>query len=174
MQLYEKQRRMYFIILAVVVIILAVAQVVLERMFKESADEVVDAHTRIAELRSTAESKQELLVRYKDFEAAVTEQMGAATVFPANAMEMFTAVDAVMKEYHIEHTNSSSSSGTAAGGIMQLHISYSGEYYDLLKALADLRSGEYAMRISDFRINADEQGKVSGTMTVLSIVGGAE
>lgn len=164
---------MYFLIFAVVVILLAVAQVVLDRMLRESADKVISAQTRIAELRSTTESKQMLLTRYRDFEATVTEQMGAATVFPSNAMEMFTAVDAVMKEYHIEHTNSSSSS-TSAGGIMQLHISYNGEYYDLLKALADLRSGEYAMRVSDFKISAVEKGKVSGTMTILSAAGIAE
>lgn len=166
--LNDKQKRRYFILLALIVIILAGVQLYLQRAFDEATEELVSAHMNIAELRSTSDSKQTLLKRYKDFEAVIMAQMGAATVFPSSAMEMYTAVDAVMKANRVEHTNSSSSSSTAPGGVLQLQITYSGSYYDILKALADLRTGEYAMRVSDFKISAIEGSRVSGVMTVLS------
>jgi hypothetical protein len=73
-----------------------------------------------------------------------------------------------MKDNGLEHTNRSSSSGVEPGGVLQLQISFSGPYYGVLKALAALRECEYAMRISDFRVNAEADGKVSGSMTILS------
>lgn len=164
----EKQKKSYVLLLALVVVLLIAAQVFLERTFRNTSAELASARGSLAAAKRTAEDRNTLLDKYKTFESRSTTPGKSERIFPENALELFSVVDRAMKDNRLEHTNRSSSSGTKPGGVMQLQISFNGPYYGVVKALAALRESNYVMRISDFRITAQADGKVTGTMTILS------
>ena len=164
----EKQRRNYTILVAVVVLLLLGGQFWLQREFDKSQSQLDRLSNELASQRKTVETRSALLEKYKSFEALATGPSRPQLTYPENALELFAVVDKALKDHGLEHTNRDPSNETAPGGVLQLQISFSGPYYGLLKALAALRESEYVMRVSDFSIAASENGRISGTMTVLS------
>lgn len=164
----EKQKKTFVSLLALVVVLLIAAQLFLQRTFQSTSAELASARGQLAAIKKTTDDRYSLLEKYKSFEAQAATPGRTERAFPENALELFAVVDRAMKDNRLEHTNRSSSSGTEPGGVLQLQISFNGPYYGVIKALATLRESEYVMRISDFRITAQADGKVSGTMTILS------
>ena len=164
----ERQRRSYTLLAVVVVVLLLGAQYWLQREYNESERQLGRLRGELSTERRTVESRYALLEKYKLFESLAGGTNRPERLYPENALELFAVVDRALKENGLDHTNRSSSSDTAPGGVLQLQISFSGPYYGVLKALAALRESEYVMRVSDFRLSAQENGRVSGTMTILS------
>ncbi|MDL2263027.1 hypothetical protein LJC31_00080 [Synergistaceae bacterium OttesenSCG-928-I11] len=164
----EKQKKTYVFLLSIVVVLLLAAQFFLQHTFENTSAELARTSGNLEALKKTADARYALLDKYKSFESLAAAPGKSTRAFPENALELFAVVDRAMKDNRLEHTNRSSSSGTEPGGVLQLQIAFSGPYYGVMKALATLRESEYVMRISDFRITAESDGKVSGSMTILS------
>lgn len=168
----KKQHRYALIaICAVVILLLVAAQIWLEREYELAVGNVERANVTLDMVKAKADARRMLLERYKDFDAMISAGSHKLPVYPSTALELFTEVDEAMKRYHVEHTNRSSSGGSNKGSTIQLQISFSGSYYGVLNALAALRDSSYMMKISDLMIKADDGGKVSGTMTIISSTG---
>ena len=163
----EKQKKTYIFLLSIVVVLLLAAQFFLQHTFRNTTAELARVSGNLEALKRTGDARYTLLEKYKSFESQTATPGASQRVFPENALELFAVVDRAMKDNFLEHTNRSSS-GAEPGGVLQLQISFNGPYYGMMKALATLRESEYVMRISDFRITAGADGKVSGSMTILS------
>lgn len=168
MMITESQKRTYIVILTVIAIALVAAQYLLARELESVSEELKHERRQLETIHMRNDDRRLLLERYKEFSALVSPAGHQAKVFPTSALELFTVIDAAMKENHVEHTNRSGSGGGEAGSAIRLQLSFSGTYYSLLKSLASLRESDHIMRISDIRFNADSGEKVSGTMTVTS------
>ncbi|MDR3077026.1 MAG: hypothetical protein LBU26_06960, partial [Synergistaceae bacterium] len=82
--------------------------------------------------------------------------------------ELFTALSKVLTDYQIVHQNLTSTAGVQPGANFTLQITFNGEYYKVMKALAAIRESGYIMRISELRLNAEGNGNVYGTMNIVS------
>lgn len=164
----EKQRRTYFLLLTLLTIVLVAAQFGLHYLLETASTDLAIEYGELENLKQTVDARHVLLERYKAFEAQSKSEGMQPQVYPETALELFTAVDSALKENQVEHTNRNSSSGTEPGGVLQLQITFSGSYYNVMKALAQLRSGQYAMCLADFSITAENDGRVTGHMTILS------
>jgi hypothetical protein len=90
-------------------------------------------------------------------------------MFPANPLELFTTVGSVLQDYSVDFTNSTSNLTVKPGENFTLSINIlSGQYYNLMKALAAIRENNYIMRINELRLNADGGGLVKGSMSIIS------
>lgn len=164
----EKQKRGYTLLAGIVVILLLAGQFWLQKEFDKSSGELERLQNELATQRKTVESRSALLEKYKFFEVLAIGPNQPERVYPENALELFAVVDKALKDNNLEHTNKNQSIDTAPGGTLQLQISFTGPYYGVLKALATLRESEYVMRVSDFKLSAEENSRVSGSMTILS------
>ena len=161
------QMRMYALVATVLVVLLLVVQMFALRSFAAKSQEFAITKEGVTSSKSQVEAKAKLLSEYKSLKnSAPKEKMN-----PESALELYTIVDKALNDNAIEHTNRSSSAGTVEqGGALQIQIDFRGSYYGLLKALAALRDAKYLMRISTFHLNGEDNGRVSGSMTVLSTV----
>ncbi|MDR1471182.1 MAG: hypothetical protein LBS75_01545 [Synergistaceae bacterium] len=166
----EKQHALYGVLMAFVVVLFLVAQFVLQHTLKSASEELASVSTNLASEKRTAESRKLLVERYKSFESLAMNYSRSERVFPVNAREFFTAMDKVLKDNLVEYTSRSASPQTTPGGRLELQFSFSGPYYGVLKALAALRENEYVMRVSNLVIEAEAEGRVSGSMSVISTV----
>jgi hypothetical protein len=73
-----------------------------------------------------------------------------------------------MKDYSIDFVNAGSTVGVKPGANFTLQIKFSGQYYNLVKALAAIRESGFIMRISELNLNAEGHGTVNGTMSIIS------
>jgi hypothetical protein len=85
-----------------------------------------------------------------------------------NGALLFQALNSVMTDYNIEFVNAGSTVGVQPGANFTLQIKFSGQYYNLVKALAAIRESGFIMRISELNVNAEGDGAVNGTMSIIS------
>lgn len=161
------QMRMYALVATVLVALLLIVQVFAFRSFEAKSQELALIKEGVASSKSQVEAKAKLVSEYKTLKNSAPKEK----VNPGSALELYTIVDKALNDNAIEHTNKSSSAATAEqGGALQIQIDFRGSYYGLLKALATLRDAGYLMRISTFQLNGEDNGRVNGSMTVLSTV----
>jgi hypothetical protein len=168
----EKQHRMYGVVMFFVIVLMLGAQFLLQYTLKEASGQLVSVSSSLATDKRTLESQRSLSERYKSFELLATSQGGANRQFPLTPSELYIALDRVLKDYSIEFTQSTSNQQVQAGGTFTLTISFSGPYYNVLKALAAIRESEYIMKISNLKLNAQGNGSVTGSMSIVSTARG--
>jgi hypothetical protein len=164
----QKQQRLYGILVAITVVLLLVAQFLLQYALKGTSRELVAAKDNLLMLRQSINSKTSLVEKYKQFEIVVSNPNAPERGYPQNGSELYAILDKSLGDNGVDHSNTSPTSGTPPGGELRLQITFNGSYYSVLKALAAMRESPIVMRISAFRIDATNEGQVSGTMTVLS------
>jgi hypothetical protein len=165
----EKQHKTYGTLMCVAVILLLAAQGGLQYIFQQTSEELVSVSTSLAADNRTLKSQQSLNEKYSAFETLLTgSQSGADRKFPINGRELFTALAGVLKNYSVEFTSSSDNAGVQPGADFTLYISLSGQYYNVVKALAAIRESNYIMKISELALNAEGDGNVRGTMSIMS------
>jgi hypothetical protein len=164
----EKQHKLYGVLMFFVIILFLGAQYLLQYTLKDASERLVSVRTSLASEKKTLDSQKSLNERYKSFELLASGQGGTERQFPENASELFIALDRVLKEYQVEFTNSSPNSNIQPGGSFVLSISFTGPYYNVIKALAAIRESEYIMRITELKLNAQGSGVVKGTMNITS------
>lgn len=165
-----KHRRAYIFIAALFLIALLAGQYLLSNKFKASLDDAEMMRIALEENKGRTNARRQLLEKYRTFESTISSQGIARKIFPANPLELFTEIDTSMKKFHVEHTNRSGSSGSTPGSSLQLQISFSGTYYGVMQALAALRESVYIMRVADFQLAAEDRGRVSGAMSIISAI----
>jgi hypothetical protein len=164
----EKQHRAYGILMFFAVVLLLGAQYVLQYTLRQASDELVSAKTTLSSDERTLNAQRSLNERYKTFQQIVAGQAGTDRKFPVNGRELFTALSNVLQVYNIEFTNSSPNAEVQPGAGFTLQITLSGQYYNVIKALAAIRESSYIMRISQLNLRADGNGVVRGTMSIVS------
>ena len=165
----DKQSKAYGVLIFFVVILLLGSQFGLQHMFKQSSAELSSFQQSLARDRNQLNSRMSLSERYDAFQARANEHAGADRQFPVNGAELFRALNSVMQSYNIEFFNNSTTAGVQPGAPFILQISFSGRYYNLMKALAAIRESGFIMRIEEINLSADGDETVSGTMSIRSI-----
>jgi hypothetical protein len=168
----EKQQKMYGILMIAVVILLLAAQYILQYTLRQASEQLVSIRTSLSSEHSMVNSQRSLSERLKSFEVLASGQGGSERLFPENPRELFTAVGNVLQDYSVEFTQSSSNLAVKPGENFTLSISFNGQYYNVMKALAAIRENNYIMRINELRLNADGGGLVKGSMSIVSTAQG--
>jgi hypothetical protein len=155
----------------VVVILLLAAQYILQLGLQQASEQMISIRTSLSTESGMLNSQRSLSEKLKSFEVLASGQGGAERLFPANPRELFAAVGSVLQEYNIDFTNSSSNLTVKPGENFTLSIGFSGQYYNFMKALAAIRESSYVMRISELRLEAQNEG-VKGSMSIVSTAQG--
>jgi|GEM_PF-3093084 len=164
----EKQSRAYGVLIFFVVVLLLGAQFGLQYMFKQSSEELVSIQSSLSNDKRQLSSQRSLSSRYDVFQELAQGTAGTERQFPVNGALLFQALNSVMKDYNIDFVNAGSTVGVNPGANFTLQIRFSGQYYNLIKALAAIRESGYIMRISELNVNAEGNGLVNGTMSIIS------
>jgi hypothetical protein len=164
----EKQHKMYGVLMVAVVILLLAAQYILQRTLQQASEELISIKTSLSSEQSMLSSQRSLSERLKSFEVLASGYGGSERLFPENPRELFAAVGGVLQDYSVEFTQSSSNLTVKPGENFTLAISFNGQYYNVMKALAAIRENNYIMRINELRLNAESSGAVRGSMNIVS------
>jgi hypothetical protein len=165
----QKQQRLYGLMVMVTVILLIVAQFVLFITLKTASEDLASIRSQLSSLKKTQDERLKLVQEYQGFEVIASRPGRQDALFPATALDLYTMVDRVLTANGIEHTNRTSSRETPPGGELRLDITFSGPYYNILKALAAFRDAEFVMRVADFNISSGQSdGAASGSMSIVS------
>jgi hypothetical protein len=151
-----------------VVVLLLAAQFVLQYTLRQASDELVSVKTSLSSDERTLNSQRSLNERYKTFQQIVAGQAGTDRKFPVNGRELHEAVSSVLSDYSIEFDSNTSNVGVQPGAAFTLQITFSGQYYNVIKALAAIRESSYIMRMSELNLTAEGGGAVRGTMSIVS------
>ena len=151
-----------------VVMLLLGAQFVLQYTLRQSSDELISVKTSLSSDERTLNAQRSLNERYKTFQQIVTGHAGTDRKFPVSGSELYTALANVLRDYNIEFTTSGSTAGVQPGAGFTMTITFSGQYYNVIKALAAIRESSYIMRMSDLNLTALCGGVVSGRMNIVS------
>jgi hypothetical protein len=150
------------------VVLLLGAQFVLQYTLRQASDELVSVKTSLSSDERTLNAQRSLNERYKTFQQVVSGHTGTDRKFPIDGIELYTALSNVLTLYDIEFTSGTSTAGVQPGAGFTLRITFSGQYYNVIKALAAIRESSYIMRMSELNITANGAGSVSGTMNIVS------
>jgi hypothetical protein len=170
----EKQNKAYGVLIFFVVILLLAAQFGLQYMFKQSSEELISIQSSLSTDKRQLDSQRSLSSRYDAFHDLTQGYSGAERQFPVNGALLFQALNSVMQDYNIEFVNAGSTVGVQPGANFTLQIRFSGQYYNLMKALAAIRESGFIMRISELNLNAEGNGVVNGTMSIISTAARAQ
>jgi hypothetical protein len=164
----EKQQKTYVALMVVVVILLLGAQFGLQYMFRQASAELVSVTNSLAAENKTFQSRRSLSERYKAFQEKMLGQSGSDRQFPLSGIDLFAALNNIFRDYSIESVNKSTTTGTQPGQPFTLQIEFKGQYYNLIKALAAARESGILMRVSALSVEAQGDGNVKGTMSIIS------
>jgi len=164
----DKQSKAYGVLIFFVVVLLLAAQFGLRYMFKQSSEELVSLQTSLAGDKNHLNSQMSLSSRYDIFQELTRGHAGVERQFPVNGALLFQALNHVMRDYNIDFVNAGSTVGVQPGANFTLQIRFSGQYYNLIKALAAIRESGFIMRISELNVSAEGDGAVNGTMSIIS------
>jgi len=170
----EKQRKAYGILILFIVVLLLAVQYGLLYMLRQSGRELVSLQSALAYDRGQLDSQIALSSGYDAFRGIVSEHTDAGRRFPANGALLFQALNSVMNDYNIDFVNVGSTARGQYDSDFTLQIRFSGQYYDLIKALAAIRESEFIMRLSELNVSAEGSGAVSGIMSIISLAARTE
>jgi hypothetical protein len=165
----QQQQRLYGVLIAFTVILLVLAQVLLLQTLKRTTGELVSARQQLIGNRKELDDRTELEKNYEKFSNTVQPPGGQEATFPATELDLYNMIENIMIARSIEHTNSSASGGqNAPGSELRLRITFNGAYYNIMKLLAEFRATPYVIRVADFSISGQTDGKISGSLTIIS------
>ena len=170
----EKQGKAYGVLIFFVVVLLLGAQFGLQYMFRRSSEELVSLQSSVEDDRNRLNSQMSLSSRYDAFQELVRGHTGIERQFPVDGAVLFQALNSVMRDYNIDFVNAGSTVGVQPGANFTLQIRFSGQYYNLMKALAAIRESGFIMRISELNVSAEGRGAVNGTMSIISTAAQAQ
>lgn len=167
----RRRNRLYMGLFLISLMLLLGIQFVLTRAYREAANELAHLSGAVENLRSGVTGRQSLVEEYRVFE----DDRRVERTFPSGAAELQTAIDGVLEECGVEHTNRPEAVPSVNGeGGVEFRVVFDGPYYSVVKALAALRESRFAMRVAKLKIHAGSQDRVTGAMTVLSRVKGGD
>jgi hypothetical protein len=150
------------------VMLLLGAQFVLQYTLRQASDELISVKTTLSSDEGTLNAQRSLNDRYKTFQVLVAGHAGTDRKFPVNGRELYEALANVLRVYNIEFTVGGTTAGVQPGASFTLQIAFSGDYYNVIKALAAIRESSYIMRISQLNLTAEAAGAVRGRMNIVS------
>ncbi|MDR3332081.1 MAG: hypothetical protein LBT08_05580 [Synergistaceae bacterium] len=163
-----RQQGLFVVLIGVTALLLVVAQFMIQSLYRSASVELASAQGNVKSLRNMVSVRSGLMDRYKQFETTVGPITTTERTYPETPLEFYELLSMALKDNGVDHNNLTTSTGSAPGSVLQFQIAFTGPYYGLIKAIASIRAGRFITRISEFRISAQENGQVSGTMTVLS------
>ncbi|GHV27796.1 hypothetical protein FACS1894167_03450 [Synergistales bacterium] len=164
----QSQKRIYMIMAIVVVAVLMAAQIALYVFFRKANTELAVLNGQIAEHTLRQSENLTLVNGYNKFEESAPSKERLQASYPSNSSEFYAFADSVFRSNGIDYSNTSAAADPGPGGELKLQISFNGQYYNVLKSLAAFRTGNYLMRVGDFSLTGEADGRVNGKMTILS------
>jgi hypothetical protein len=165
----QQQQRLYGFLIVLTVILLVLAQVLLLQMVKRVTGDLVAIKNQVNSQKKTLNDRNALVDGYSKFTEAMQLPGRQDATFPATELDLYNMVENIMIARSIEHTNSSASGGqNAPGSELRLRLTFNGSYYNILKLLAEFRATPYVIRVDDFSMSGQIDGKVSGALTIIS------
>jgi hypothetical protein len=156
-------------LIAFTVILLVLAQFLLLSTLKKVTNDLVSVKRDIVNKNKTLNDRNVLMSGYTKFMESLQLPGNRDAIFPATELELYNMIENIMISRSIEHTNSSASGGNnAPGSELRLRITFNGSYYNILKLLAELRATPFVIRVADFSVSGQNDGKISGTLTIIS------
>ncbi|MDR1516375.1 MAG: hypothetical protein LBS45_11840 [Synergistaceae bacterium] len=165
----QQQQRIYGFLIALTVILLVLAQVLLLQTLKKVTGDLIGAKNQVNSQKKTLNDRNALVSGYSKFTEALQLPGRQDASFPATELDLYNMVENIMIARSIEHTNTSASGGqNAPGSELRLRITFNGSYYNILKLLAEFRATQFVIRVADFSLSGQIDGKVSGSLTIIS------
>lgn len=165
-----KQQKAIGVVAIIAVLLLLAAQFILQHLYRSTQDELFDLRGQLEQVTKQVNSTNALVAKYRVFEVLASPRPDQPErIFPAAGSELYGAIERSLKAYDLEYTNRSQGIPNQKTKQITLQIDFKGSYYNVLRALAAIRESEYVMRISSLKLEAENDGNVSGSMTVLSV-----
>jgi hypothetical protein len=165
----QQQQRLYGFLIAFTVILLVLAQVLLLQTLKNVTDNLVAVKNDVVNKTKTLNDRDALVGGYAKFMESLQLPGNRDASFPETELDLYNMVENIMISRSIEHTNSSASGGNnAPGSELRLRVTFNGSYYNILKLLADFRASQFVIRVADFSVSGQTDGKISGALTIIS------
>ncbi|MDR0615182.1 MAG: hypothetical protein LBG29_00080 [Synergistaceae bacterium] len=165
----QQQQRLYGVLIAFTVILLLLAQTLLLQTIRKATGDLVTARNQVIGNRKTLDDQNALARGYEKFSNLMQSPGRPEATFPATELDLYNMVENIMISRSIEHTNSSASGGqNAPGSELRLRVTFNGAYYNVLKLLAEFRAAPFVIRVADFSISGQTDGRVSGSLTIIS------
>ncbi|MDR0648299.1 MAG: hypothetical protein LBF92_03055 [Synergistaceae bacterium] len=165
----QQQQRLYGFLVAFTVILLVLAQVLLLQTLKKVTGDLIDVKNEVVTQAKTLNDRNELVGGYSKFMDALQLPGNRDASFPATELDLYNMIENIMISRSIEHTNTSASGGSSEpGSELRLRITFNGSYYNILRLLAEFRAAPFVIRVADFSVSGQTDGKISGALTIIS------
>ena len=173
MKVSERMRKILTFLAFILLVVLVVAQYFLQQELIAVNTQLQSTRSSAKELSRTSESRALAVSAYK---ALTGDAPGELYQRPENAVQFYSTVDEVLRQYGLVHSGITPQPGTDPLEL-GLSVEFSGPYYGFLKAMAALRQSPYLMKTTTLTLtyyvakgkdSLPGEGNITGKMTIVS------
>ena len=173
MKVSERMRKILSFLAFIMLVLLAAAQYYLQQQLIAVSAQLQSTRSSAKELSRTSESRALAVSAYK---ALTGDAPGELYQRPENAVQFYSTVDEVLRQYGLVHSGITPQPGTDPLEL-GLSVEFSGPYYGFLKAMAALRQSPYLMKTTTLTLtyyvgtgkdSLPGEGNITGKMTIVS------
>ena len=173
MKVSERMRKILTFLAFVLLVVLVAAQYFLQQELIAVNTQLQSTRSSAKELSRTSESRALAVSAYKALTGDAPEELYQR---PENAVQFYSTVDEVLRQYGLVHSGITPQAGTDPLEL-GLSVEFSGPYYGFLKAMAALRQSPYLMKTTTLTLtyykgagkdSLPGEGNITGKMTIVS------
>ena len=173
MKVSERMRKILTFLAFILLVVLVVAQYFLQQELIAVNTQLQSTRSSAKELSRTSESRALAVSAYK---ALTGDAPGELYQRPENAVQFYSTVDEVLRQYGLVHSGITPQPGKDPLEL-GLSVEFSGPYYGFLKAMAALRQSPYLMKTTTLTLtyyvakgkdSLPGEGNITGKMTIVS------
>ena len=174
MKVSERMRKILTFLAFVLLVVLVAAQYFLQQELIAVNTQLQSTRSSAKELSRTSESRALAVSAYKALTGDAPEELYQR---PENAVQFYSTVDEVLRQYGLVHSGITPQAGTDPLEL-GLSVEFSGPYYGFLKAMAALRQSPYLMKTTTLSLtyytgtgkkdSLPGEGNITGKMTIVS------
>ena len=173
MKVSERMRKILSFLAFIILVLLAAAQYYLQQQLIDVSAQLQSTRSSAKELSRNSESRALAVSAYK---ALTGDAPGELYQRPENAVQFYSTVDEVLRQYGLVHSGITPQPGTDPLEL-GLSVEFSGPYYGFLKAMAALRQSPYLMKTTTLTLtyykstgkdSLPGEGNITGKMTIVS------
>lgn len=174
MKISDRMRKILAFIGFILLAVLVAAQYFLQQEMIDVSGQLRETRSSVKTLSRTSESRALAVSAYK---ALTGDSPGELYQRPEDAVQFYSTVDEVLRQYGLVHSGISPQQG-ADPLELGLSVEFSGPYYGFLKAMAALRQSPYLMKTTTLTLtyykSTDKkdafsgEGNIKGKMTIVS------
>lgn len=175
MKISDRMKKILGFIGFVLLLVLVVAQYLLQQEIVSISGQLHETRSSGNTLKTTSESRALAVSAYK---ALTGDAPGELYQRPEDAVQFYSTVDEVLRQYGLVHSGISPQQGSDPLEL-GLSVEFSGPYYGFLKAMAALRQSPYLMKTTTLTLTFYKKGSetkepltgggnITGKMTIVS------